>query len=99
MRRYSCIHVKARSEYCCKRSAGICDEAMPEAGSSAASEPGRPEEDAAPDLAEACPAALNNSTIMIFRPKPGRKAVPPQHSTNCTQFLYQVCQNYPAKRY
>jgi hypothetical protein len=73
------------------------DEAMAGAGSSEASEASRPaEEDAAIDLAEAYPAALSNSKIMAFRPKLSGKAVPPQHSTNCTQFLYQVCQNYPA---
>src|SRR5271156_6663428 len=106
MRKYSCIHATARSEYCCKCSAEMRDEAIV-AGTSAGSA----------DSAEPCPAVpsstantptkttrLGSSPQSSFRQNPARQPkspsmvdpkVPSPKPCRFTQFLYQVCENYP----
>src|SRR5258706_5948796 len=113
MRKYCCIHERARSEYCCIRSAGIRaddvagDGSSDEAGQAEAS-PAAPNSTASTTrMAAGCRSCLQLQQIPTL-PNPAdlqalSKLVDPKsssaeliHSHKCTQFLYQVCQNYPA---
>src|ERR1700677_4876085 len=58
MRKYSCNHVTARSEYCCMRSVGMRDDAMPDDVSSV-----RASDSRAVVPAQACPTKLSSIAI------------------------------------
>src|SRR5580700_6073967 len=125
MRKYCCIQVRARSEYCCKRSAGMREDAVAGAGSSGKAAGWTKDNAAEMSLEEACPTGFNRATnpsratcrrsrfwkipeTSLDRDSARRrtfsgllcpKVLLPYTSFElclCTQFLYQVCQNYHA---
>src|ERR1035437_2965766 len=102
MRKYSCIQVSARSEYCCKWSAEMLVEAKVASGSSAVARasayPLPPPRNTATTSKCKIPLSISaRRRIHLEIPTVDNPKIPLPENRRSTQFLYQVCQNYRAQ--
>src|SRR5581483_5845735 len=102
MRRYSCIQRTANSAYCCGCAAEIRDEGSPESAAMLTAQSANNEtaSNQRPVTSRRLTVPKSSSlvcTCFHLLSKPG--AATTGNPTVSTQFLYQVCQNYPAARW
>ena len=99
MRRYSCFQCTARSAYCFMRSAGMRDDAIAGDGPFAGFAARRGPADCYREQRDATSHEIADQKLIPALSADIPKMPSPnlRFSNLATQFLYQLCQNYPAR--